>query len=249
MKSTLLYLVTPALGAAAGIAIGARAMFSPRSSLLGSVIFRGIPDDPPRVALTFDDGPDPRVTPMILDILARHGVKATFFVIGAWVERHRDLLRRMHEQGHVIGNHTFHHHRAGAFYRGRYWDDEIHRAEEAIEDALGVTPALFRPPMGIRTLHQSAALRRRGYRVVTWTRSARDGLNSSEARVERLADIARAGDLLALHDGSDRPSAAGKIATAAALPTLIAALRARRIAIAPLEELIGGPIYRSRPLS
>ena len=119
MNSTLFYLATSALGAAAGIAVGARAMFSTRSSLLGPVIFRGISDDPPRVALTFDDGPDPRVTPMILDTLARHGVKAAFFVIGAAVERHPDLLRQMHEKGHVIGNHTFHHHRAGAFWGRR----------------------------------------------------------------------------------------------------------------------------------
>lgn len=231
-----------------GVALGAvaaRAMFSPRSALLGRVVFRGERANPPRIAFTFDDGPDPAATPRVLDVLGRLGVPGAFFVIGRCAERHPAVLRRIHAEGHLLGNHSFHHHHLGTMRRAGYWRAELTRTEDAIEAATGVRPRLFRPPMGFRNWHLTRAARERDDVIVTWTRRAYDGVSTSaEKIVARLASRMAAGDIIALHDGTEPNGRRDPDATIAALPELIDRCRSTGLQPVRLDDLIGEAGYR-----
>ncbi len=227
-------------------AVAARAMFSPRSAILGSVVFRGERGDPPRIAFTFDDGPDPATTPRVLDVLGRLGVSGAFFVIGRWAERYPAILRRIQVEGHLLGNHSFHHHHLGTMRRAHYWRAELARTEDVIAAATGVRPRLFRPPMGFRNWHMMRAARERGDVIVTWTRRAYDGVwTSAEKIVARLAPRMAAGDIIALHDGTGPRGRRDPDATIAALPELIDRCRPAGLQPVRLDDLIGAVAYRN----
>lgn len=240
--------VAASLVVGGGVALGAvaaRALFSSRSALLGRVIFRGARADPPRIAFTFDDGPDPAATPRVLDVLARFKVPGAFFVIGRWAEQHPEVLRRIHAEGHLLGNHSFHHHYLGTMRRAGYWRAELTRTEDAIEAATGVRPRLFRPPMGFRNWHLTRAARERGDVIVTWTRRAYDGVPTSAVKiVARLASCMTAGDIIALHDGTDPRGRRDPDATIAALPELIDRCQSTGLQPVRLDDLIGVAAYR-----
>ena len=226
-------------GGAATLTLGglAYATFVPRCGVWGRLVTRGSRDAPPRVALTFDDGPLPGVTDRVLDTLGELEVKAAFFVIGRSAAAHPKLIRRMHEEGHVIGNHSFDH--AGmAFLRGsRYWREQLDRTDAAIREAVGVTPRLFRPPLGIKTWHIVRAAARR-HIMIAWTRRAFDGVSTTPQQIlQRILPGARAGDILVLHDGLSRQSRRDPTATVDALRPLIAGLRVRGLEPMRLDEL------------
>jgi peptidoglycan/xylan/chitin deacetylase (PgdA/CDA1 family) len=195
-------------------------------------------------ALTFDDGPTDDSTPRILDTLARLGARATFFVIGANAARHPDLVRRIHAEGHVVGNHTLDHSHFGVMRAQRYWDHQLRATDELVASILGVKPALFRPPMGVRTWHVTRAAARYGHTTVTWTRRALDGLPTTPERiVRRLAGPTGAGDILILHDGVEPNVRRDPSATVSAVAPLIESLRARGLEPRSLEEVTGVPPY------
>ena len=226
--------------AATAVGVLARAMFSPRSQLFGHVLFRGSTDDPPRFALTLDDGPHPIVTPRVLDILRERRVPAAFFVIGHFVKRHPELVRRIHDEGHLVGNHSWSHSTWGTFRRTKYWRDEISRADDLIESITGERPALFRPPMGFKTFHVTKSASRARHATVTWSQRAFDGVRTSEDRImRRLSSRVSAGDIVLLHDGEVPPFHRNLSATAAALPRLIEAWRSRRLEAVRLDVLLG----------
>src|SRR4051794_36900859 len=127
------------------------------------------------IAVTFDDGPTAGPTERVLDLLAEANVKATFFVVGRNVVRYPHLVRRMHEEGHVIGNHTWDHHHAGWCGTQQYWDEQLRRTGDAVAGIIGVRPALFRPPMGIKTWLTLRAANNEGCRTIGWSHRARDG--------------------------------------------------------------------------
>ena len=108
----------------------------PRANLFGKVISQGVPGST-GVAFTFDDGPTPGATDRVLDILAEQNVRAAFFVIGQNVQRWPDLVRRMHNEGHIVGNHTYDHAHNGCWHRFAYWEKELPRANEVIEQIIG----------------------------------------------------------------------------------------------------------------
>ena len=152
----------------------------------------------PHIALTFDDGPDPEVTPPLLDLLARHGAQATFFVVGAAVAAHPALLARIAREGHEIGNHTWSHRALPSLPWRTQWD-EIGRCERAI--GAGGT-RLLRPPYGRQTRGSHLAARLRGYTVVAWSLAADDwGSDPPEAIAERVNGRVRPGDIVLFHDG------------------------------------------------
>jgi peptidoglycan/xylan/chitin deacetylase (PgdA/CDA1 family) len=236
-----------ALAAGGAAALGARAMFSPRSGLMGPVVYRGPGTDPPRVALTFDDGPEGRFTPRILDVLGERSVKAAFFVIGRNAQGHPDLVARMHREGHIVGNHSFSHHRAGTLRGVRYWHAELSRADAVIEAIIGRRPCFFRPPMGFRNIHLARVVRQRRYVTVTWALRALDTVRPRATRiVRRILSQAQAGDIVALHDGREPGRRRNLDATVEALPGLIDGLRGR-FGLAPLDEVIGSAAYREPP--
>ncbi|NDD31311.1 MAG: polysaccharide deacetylase family protein [Proteobacteria bacterium] len=157
-------------------------------------------------SLTFDDGPSPEWTPKILDVLDRHRVKATFFLVGEAVERHPEVAAEIARRGHSIGSHS-HSHRPLPLLDARSLCEEIDRAADAIEKATGKRPQYFRPPWGFFNRRVLIELRARGYLTVLWTRSSQDWRNPGPEVVEALgAADPKLGDIILLHDGGNYPS-------------------------------------------
>jgi peptidoglycan/xylan/chitin deacetylase (PgdA/CDA1 family) len=156
------------------------------------------------LALTFDDGPDPRWTPPLLDLLEAHGQRGTFFVIGARAEQHTALLADMTRRGHEIANHTWAHALYTACIPPRRLAQELERTNVLIERATGVRPAWFRPPVGLLSPRIAPAVRLAGLRLVTWTASARDGVRFTTvpAAFARLKPSIVPGAVLVLHDAA-----------------------------------------------
>lgn len=178
----------------------------PTSGLLYPTLVHG-PRDSRCVALSFDDGPDPEVTPGVLDRLASRGVRATFFVIGQSLEANPDLARRMVGEGHVLGNHSWQHSRTQNF-RYRAWHrTELERGEHAIDAVAGhERPRLYRPPVGLKFTELARELWRRRLPLVAWSLHSHDTrLSGPEKVAERVLGKVRGGDIILLHDGHDLP--------------------------------------------
>jgi peptidoglycan-N-acetylglucosamine deacetylase len=189
-----------ALGAASGIfSYGA---FAPGSQVFGPTIRRT--GDSATMALTFDDGPNPAVTPALLDLLDRHGVRATFFLIGKYVHAVPELTREISRRGHAIGNHTYTHPKL-TFCSPSRTREELDRCDDAIDTATGGRPRWMRPPFGFRSpMLDGIARKRGGAGVVMWSVWARDWKpQPAESVIERLRH-ARGGDVVLLHDGDHR---------------------------------------------
>jgi peptidoglycan-N-acetylglucosamine deacetylase len=234
-----------ALGVAAAGAVLANGTFSPGSSFWGPVLSRAPFGDGRGVALTFDDGPTPGATDRALDVLGEMGVKAAFFVVGRNVRRHPGLVERMHAEGHLVGNHTLDHSHFGMFGRKGYWKRQVAETDEAVRQVIGRRPALFRPPMGIKTGHMTRAVAAVGHTMVTWTRRAFDGIGISPQRIVRRLANSNAGDILLLHDGLE-PNALRRdvTATVAALRPLIEQLRQRGLEPRPLDAMLALSAYQ-----
>jgi peptidoglycan/xylan/chitin deacetylase (PgdA/CDA1 family) len=156
------------------------------------------------LSLTFDDGPDPRWTPPLLDMLEARGHRATFFVIGARAERHAALLEDMRRRGHEIANHTWAHSFATPFMPPVRLAGELRRANDLIERATGGRPRWFRPPVGLLSPRIPPAALAAGLRLVTWTASARDGVASTTVArgLTRLGAHIAPGAILVMHDAA-----------------------------------------------
>ena len=201
---------------------------------LGS-IWRG-PRECRAVSLTFDDGPDPEWTPRVLDVLAREGVRAAFFLIGQRARQAPEQARRIADSGHDLGNHTWSHPslwRCGPAHTER----EIADGHVAIADAAGAPPRFFRPPWGKTNLAMFGVARELGTPCVFWTvqpESRRPVVPAEQAR--RGLARARAGAIYDLHDADGVPGAGHRLVEY--LPALIAGLRAQGYALVPLRELL-----------
>jgi peptidoglycan-N-acetylglucosamine deacetylase len=230
------------LGAVGTAAYGA---FHPRSSLFGRVVWRAGPDAR-GVALTFDDGPTPGVTDPILDALGEAGAHATFFVLGDHVRAHPDLVRRASDEGHLVGNHTMHHHRYGLLRRDRYWLDEVAGAQAAIEDVIRKKPRLFRPPMGFTSMHIARAARANDCAMVTWSRRGLDGPRRDPGRVAaRVLHALGPGEIVALHDGIDGARRVPSRTSLRAIPAILAGLESEGLHPVRLDELLRIDPYAS----
>lgn len=154
------------------------------------------------VALTIDDGPDPQVTPRVLDILDRYHAKATFFCIGTRAAQHPELCRDIVRRGHAVENHSQHHSPLFAFFGPfRTWR-EIHDAQQTLSGITGQAPLFFRPLAGIRSPILHPVLVNLGLRHVSWTRRGFDTREHDASHVvAQLVDGLNAGDILLLHDG------------------------------------------------
>lgn len=154
-----------------------------------------------RIALTFDDGPDPTRTPALLDTLAELGVPATFFVLGAAADAHPELCARIAREGHELGNHTYSH-RYLPLVRSRNVAAELAATDAAIARATGVVPALVRPPYGGRSPWNVRVFARLAKRVVLWDVNSYDwkGAPADEV-VRRVLEHARPGSIVLMHDG------------------------------------------------
>lgn len=216
------------------------ATFWPTSNVWGPVVARGPADGAARYALTFDDGPTRESTPAVLDMLGELRVRAAFFAIGVNARRCPDLLARMHAEGHIVGNHSLDHDHLAMFRGRRYWDRQLGETDEIIERTIGVRPAFFRPPIGIKTGYVMRAAGRRGQTVVTWSRRAVDGISTTPERIlRRLLPHTRPGDVLLLHDGIEPHMKRDPAPTLRALKPLVLGLRDRGLEPAGLEDFLG----------
>jgi peptidoglycan/xylan/chitin deacetylase (PgdA/CDA1 family) len=204
---------------AAGLAAGAAGFVAyaaacPRARVWAPGFHRG-PREGAALALTFDDGPS-NETPRFLDLLARNDVRATFFVCGANVERRPEVARRIVEAGHEIANHTYNHLCLLRLPETQVWG-EVERAQFAIEDATGVSPALFRPPFGIRAPGLRPILERLGMLSVHWTVIGNDWKWPANRIAARVLEGASPGGVVCLHDGHGARPVADRRETLTAL--------------------------------
>lgn len=191
---------------------------------------------PKVVALTFDDGPHPVYTPQVLSILKRHGVKATFFLIGKRVEQFPEIARRIVAEGHEVGNHTYSH---PANLPKENWEQvrqEIEKCSEAIERVTGVRPKLFRPPRGFLNYKVLTLAQLEGYTLVFWTVSAdHKDAPTPEAMAQRVFKLVHPGAIILMHDGRI-PS---RWKDVKALPLIIEGLQKRGYKFVTVSELFG----------
>ena len=202
----------------------------PQNQALGPVLVRLPPESAARgeVALTFDDGPDPDVTPQVLALLAATGATASFFCIGDRADRHPSLITAIAAAGHSVENHTLTHDLGFAFLGPSGLQREVEGAQRLLASATGRPPRFFRAPMGFRGPLLHRVLARAGLRAACWTRRGYDTLPRKPASVLRglLRNLA-AGDVLMLHDGNAARMPDGTPLVLAVLPGLLAAIRAR----------------------
>jgi len=202
---------------------------TPRSTLLGANVTRLPAAAAARgeVALTIDDGPDPQVTPAVLDLLDAAGQRATFFCIAERVQAHPALAREIVARGHAVENHTARHRHSFSFLGPRAYAAEIGRAQDILAQTTGQRPRCFRAPAGFRNIFLAPVLHRMGLRLVSWTRRGFDTREGDAAKVlARLTRALAAGDILLLHDGHAGRTPAGQPVVLAVLPPLLARLRA-----------------------
>ncbi len=203
-------IVVPVLSASGLAAWGA---FHPGSQIFGPTLRRLEQG----CALTFDDGPNPEVTPRLLALLDRHAVPATFFMLGKYVREHPALVREIAARKHRIGNHTYAHPSLLFMTRSQI-RDELNRCEDALVSAIGRRSDCVRPPFGFRGPQFESVARQLGFsKPVMWSVSARDWNPQPAASIIRRLRRARAGDIVLLHDGDHRKSGADRSHTLQAL--------------------------------
>lgn len=220
------------------LAGAALAALHPRATLFGPTVWRG-PTTRAAVALTFDDGPDPRNTARIAHILDAHHAKATFFCIGKRVEQHTSTAKALHQAGHELENHTYSHGIGRDLFSTSRLKIDLRRCQEVLEAVTGRPSHYYRPAVGIRSPPVHAAARALGLTVVTWTLAARDGVFPfTPRRASALAEGASAGSILALHDGELHAGASVREQTERNLPLLLSRLSERGFAFQTLAELL-----------
>jgi peptidoglycan/xylan/chitin deacetylase (PgdA/CDA1 family) len=150
--------------------------------------------------MTFDDGPCPEVTPVVLERLRDFGARAVFFLVGERAKRHPDLARRIVDEGHFVGNHSYAH--AEPPFWPRTYREEVLKCQHAIRSATGVTPTMFRPPYGRLRPSTIFGPRSLGLRVVGWSVETRDWRCRSDADAKATAErlVVEARDIILMHD-------------------------------------------------
>jgi peptidoglycan/xylan/chitin deacetylase (PgdA/CDA1 family) len=211
----------------------------PRSTALGenlvrlpaAAIARG------EVALTIDDGPDPEVTPAVLDLLDAHGARATFFCIAERAAQHPALVRDIVRRGHSVQNHSHAHRHNFSLLGPRGFAREIVAAQQVLREVAGEAPRFFRAPAGLRNPFLAPVLHRLGLTLASWTRRGFDTREHDPQRVlQRLTRGLAAGDILLLHDGHCARDAHGHPIVLAVLPALLAELRRLRLVPVTLPQ-------------
>lgn len=233
----------PAVGAA-GAGLATWAAMHPAAQLFGPTLWRTGRSN--SLALTFDDGPNPAVTPQLLDLLDQYQVRATFFLIGRFVRACPKLARETAARGHSLGNHTDSHRSLVWMSRSRI-AEELNRCQQSIAEAAGNVPRWLRPPFGFRGPQLDAVVRRQGLcGVVMWSVLAFDWKPQPAARViERLRRAAsgagrrRHGEILVLHDGDHRALGGDRSHVVGALEYWLPRWRDAGLEFVTIDEVFG----------
>ena len=186
-----------------------------------------------KIALTFDDGPHPRYTKEILEILREYQVTATFFVIGLNVDYYPDDLKKIAEAGCEIGNHTYSHSKISTLSKEEI-QSEILRCEESVYKTVGIRPTVFRPPEGLTTKCLEAAIDELDYSIVLWSIDTKDwAMNPSSQITETVMKGLKGGDIILMHD-----YVSGGNTTCKALRSIIPQLLSQGYEFITVSELI-----------
>lgn len=214
-------------------------VFFLRLGMFVDVIARG-PEDARGVALTFDDGPSPRSTPKILDLLDEANAKATFFVIGKKAEAHPDLVREILDRGHAVAMHSYAHHRLFSLKSGRYVREDLKKALDVLAEITGERPALFRPPIGHTNPTIARVVKELGLEVIGWSVRALDGVAAADPKkvAARVKRGLRDGAIVLMHDAAEREDR--EPASVAALPAILDAMAARNLPGVRVDAWLAG---------
>jgi peptidoglycan/xylan/chitin deacetylase (PgdA/CDA1 family) len=214
----------------------------PRSTCLGANLVR-LPTaaiQRAEVAITIDDGPDPEVTPQVLDILAQRGIQATFFCIGERAAAHPELCHSILAAGHRIENHGARHPTLCSLSGPAGWRREIEGGQHMLQRITGQTPRFYRAVAGLRNPFLDPVLHGLGLQLATWTRRGFDTRERDPEKVlRRLTQSLSAGDILLIHDGHAARTPAGEALIVAVLPKLLDAIRAHGLTPVTLAHACG----------
>lgn len=153
-----------------------------------------------RIALTFDDGPHPKYTPELLDVLAKHNAKATFFVVGKNAKKHPEIIRRMIEEGHSVGNHSYSHQWQWGFWSEDKVYRELRGTRELLNEIHSQSYPLFRPPFGISNPNIAKVVKRMELAVVGWSLRTFDTSRKPKKVQQQLLKKLKGGDIVLMHD-------------------------------------------------
>ncbi len=188
------------------------------------------------VALTFDDGPVPGKTESILDILERYEVRASFFCIGNRVKAHPQIVRRIHEQGHLVANHSYFHGKLFDLQTPGAIASELEDTNAVIFETLGLKPQFFRPPYGVTNPMVAAAIRDGGFKTIGWSLRSFDTVaKDAEKLLTKVKSRVKGGDIVLFHDFSD--------ATISILPDFIEHIQKSGLRIVRVDELLNEKAY------
>jgi peptidoglycan/xylan/chitin deacetylase (PgdA/CDA1 family) len=204
----------------------------PRSQWLGSnwTHLPGGAAERGEIAITIDDGPDPEVTPAVLDLLDRHGAQATFFCIAERARAHPALCRAIVARGHSVQNHSDRHSHRFSLLGPRAMTREIAAAQASLAEITGTAPRFFRAPAGLRNPFLAPVLQRLDLQLVSWTRRGFDTVGCDAGAVlARLVKRLAGGDILLLHDGHAARDAEGHALALVVLPALLEQAQAARL--------------------
>jgi peptidoglycan/xylan/chitin deacetylase (PgdA/CDA1 family) len=199
------------------------------------VKFRGDPSQN-SIALTFDDGPVPGKTERILDILQTRQIRAAFFCIGRKINEHPQLIMRIHNEGHMIGNHSYWHGKTFDLQTPETIGKELHDTSTAIHRNLGQTPRLFRPPYGVTNPMVASAIRKGSYTTIGWSLRSFDTMISDPSRLlNKVKRSLKAGDIILFHDHCE--------STIEILPALLDHVAGIGLKIVRVDELLNEKAY------
>ena len=191
------------------------------------------------VALTFDDAPDPRYTPQVLDILKKYNVRATFFVVGTHATYYPELMKRIINEGHIIGNHSYDHPQFSKISIQQF-ESQVNKTNEIIKKTIGYTPRFIRPPYGSVTEDQLRWGAQKAYTFVNWDVDSLDWKGLSKEKVScNILDAVKPGSIILQHAGGGKKSTLN--GSVQALPTIITTLRNKGYVLVTLDRLLGLP--------
>ncbi|MHB8214889.1 MAG: polysaccharide deacetylase family protein [Candidatus Sulfotelmatobacter sp.] len=237
--------LTGAVSAAAAVAAGYQSM-SPTGQWYGQT-FTGLPCPSRQLALTYDDGPNPAHTLQLLEVLAKHNVHATFFLIGLYVRQHPEIARALVQAGHVVGNHTFTHPLL-IFKSEAEIRQEFQQCRSALQDAIGQHSNLFRPPFGGRRPAVLRVARELGLEPVMWNVTGYDWNAPPASGIEsEVSSQIRGGNVILLHDGGHKQLGADRSQTVIATDRLLARYRAEGYEFVTIPRMMQSAGARVEP--
>ena len=153
-----------------------------------------------KIAITFDDGPDSKITPAVLELLNKYNAKATFFCIGKHIEKNTDLIKIIDEKGHLIGNHTWSHDKWFDLFSSKKMKSDIEKTNNLIYKTIYKKAKLFRPPYGVTNPTLKKAIKKFNFHTIGWSIRSFDTISSTEKTLKRIKKSLSPGDIILLHD-------------------------------------------------